>query len=111
VVAKLSLLPQWEDEIRSKTNLTFATYYGAQGARDMSVSELEKMDVILTTYGTIQGELTRKNPSLLKAKWLRVILDEAHCCRNERTLASRAACSLDASHRWAVSGTIMVNGV
>lgn len=111
VVAKLSVLPQWEDEIRSKTNLSFATYYGAQASRDFTISELENVDIVLTTYGTMQGELNRKNPLLMKTKWLRVILDEAHCCRNERTLASKACCALDAAHRWAVSGTIMMNSV
>jgi hypothetical protein len=29
VVAKLSLLPQWEDEIKSKTNLKYKIYYGS----------------------------------------------------------------------------------
>lgn len=76
VVAKLSLLPQWEDEIRSKTNLTFAVYYGAQASRDLSVEEVENVDVVLTTYGTMQGELKRKNPVLTEAKFLRIILDE-----------------------------------
>ena len=31
VVAKLSLLPQWEDEIKSKSNLTYRIYYGQNG--------------------------------------------------------------------------------
>ena len=111
VVLKLSLLPQWEDELRSKTNLTYAVYYGAQASRDYSVKDLEGVDVVLTTYGTIQGEMKRKNPVLIQAQWLRVILDEAHCVRNQSTLASKACCALNATHRWAVSGTIMMNSV
>lgn len=111
VVAKLSLLPQWEDEIRSKTNLTFAVYYGAQASREYTVEELENVDVVLTTYGTMQAETKRKSPVLTATKWLRIILDEAHCVRNHSTLAAKACYGLDSVHRWAVSGTIMMNSV
>jgi DNA repair protein RAD5 len=76
VVAKLSLLPQWEEEIKTKTNLTYCVYYGSQGARN-TMHDFAAVDVVLTTYGTIQGELKRKNPVLLPTPWLRVILDEA----------------------------------
>jgi DNA repair protein RAD5 len=67
----------------------------------------------VTTYGTLQGELNSKAGSavLLGCHWLRVILDEAHCVRNQRTLASRACCALKADHRWCVSGTIIQNSM
>lgn len=109
VVAKLSLLPQWEEELKSKSNLSYFVYYGNQ--RPPSVDELRSVDVVITTYGTIQGELRRKNPVLLETHWLRVILDEAHCIRNQRTLASKVCCQLTAKHRWAVSGTIIQNSL
>lgn len=111
VVAKLSLLPQWEEEIRSKTNLKFAVYYGAQASREYTIEELQNVDVVLTTYGTMQGELKRKNPLLTQCEWLRCILDEAHCVRNQNTIASKACCAIKARHRWAVSGTIMMNSM
>ena len=89
VVAKLSLLPQWEDEIRTKTNLTYRIYYGS--SKDpYSQEELEGVDVVLTTYGTIQGEASQATKNKNKTKreavlssmaWRRVILDEAHCIR------------------------------
>ncbi|KAL7564161.1 hypothetical protein ACA910_021136 [Epithemia clementina (nom. ined.)] len=108
VVAKLSLLPQWEDEIRTKTNLSYFLYYGTSKA---SMEDLENVDVVITTYGTMQGEVKRKNPLLSSIRWLRVILDEAHCVRNQQTLASKVCCSLNAKHRWCVSGTIIQNSV
>jgi DNA repair protein RAD5 len=111
VVAKLSLLPQWEEEIKSKTNLSYAVCYGSQGSRGQTVANMENIDVVLTTYGSMQGELKRKQPLLTRVKWLRVILDEAHCVRNQNTLASKACCALEAQHRWAVSGTIMMNSM
>jgi DNA repair protein RAD5 len=46
---------------------------------------------------------------MLQCRWLRVILDEAHCIRNTRTLASKVCCQLKAEYRWCVSGTILQN--
>lgn len=113
VVAKLSLLPQWEEEIRSKTNLTYYVYYGGSGgaSKSPSMEELAKTDVVITTYGTIQGESKRKNPVLSKISWLRIVLDEAHCVKNTSTLASKVCCALEAKHRWCVSGTIIQNSL
>jgi len=109
VLAKLSLLPQWEEEFKTKTNLTYYVYYG-QGQKPTR-EELQAVDVVLTTYGTIQADFSRENPILLSLPWHRVILDEAHCIRNQRTVASRACCSLQAKHRWCVTGTLMQNSL
>jgi DNA repair protein RAD5 len=72
---------------------------------------MEGVDVVVTTYGSIQGELTRKNPALLNCNWFRVILDEAHCIKNQKTIASKVCCSLKTQHRWCVSGTIIQNSL
>ena len=108
VVAKLSLLAQWQDEIQSKTNLRHYVYYGSNGPK---TPDLQDYDVVITTYGTVQGEFRRKNPVLLKTPWLRVILDEAHCIKNQKTLVSKVCCDLQAEHRWCVSGTIIQNSL
>lgn len=65
----------------------------------------------MTTYGTVQGELRRKNPVLLQCHWLRVVLDEAHCIRNQSTVASKVCCNLKGEHLWCVSGTIIQNSL
>jgi len=46
---------------------------------------------------------------LLQAKWFRVILDEAQIIKNHRARCSRAASSLRAERRWALSGTPIQN--
>ena len=111
VVAKLSLLPQWEEEIKSKTNLSYLVYYGPQCTRTMRPEDFNKVDIVITTYGTIQGENNRERPALLGNHWLRVVLDEAHCIKNQNTLASKVCCRLTTEHRWCVSGTIVQNSV
>jgi SNF2 family DNA or RNA helicase len=111
VVAKLSLLPQWEDELKTKTSLSYLIYYKQPGTKIPTKEEMEAVDVVVTTYGSIQGELSRKNPVLLACNWFRVILDEAHCIKNQKTLASKVCCSLKSQHRWCVSGTIIQNSL
>jgi SNF2 family DNA or RNA helicase len=118
IVVKLSMLPQWQDEIQSKTNLTYNTYYGSGSNNATTMREFHNVDIVLTTYGTIQGEAalrrataSKKQPVLLQHEWLRVILDEAHCIKNTATLASKACCNLRAQYRWCVSGTIIQNSV
>ena len=106
VVAKLSLLPQWQQEIESKTNLTHAIFYGNSNR----LPDFAGVDVVLTTYGTLQADFTNKR-ILQDFAWHRVILDEAHSIRNRRTVAAQAACDLEAKHRWCVSGTVVQNSL
>eukprot|EP00980_Cylindrotheca_fusiformis_P027844 scaffold22560_cov135-Cylindrotheca_fusiformis.AAC.55 len=110
IVAPLSLLIQWEEEIKSKTNLSYRVYYGG----DKETSGFNSVDIVLTTYGTLQSEAQlkkRASPSsgLIGHTWRRVVLDEAHCIKNTATVASRACCLLQAERRWCVSGTIIQN--
>ena len=61
VVAKLSLLPQWEDELRSKTNLSHRIFYG-QG-KPPSVEELE--GVVSSMFGGLPPPYGTMCPSLV----------------------------------------------
>lgn len=109
VVAKLSLLPQWEQEIRTKTGLIPLVYYGSGGR--LGVSDFEEVDIVITTYGTLQAEVRNPQSAILSFQWERVILDEAHCIRNSGTVVSKACCQLQAPHRWCVTGTVIQNSL
>jgi SNF2 family DNA or RNA helicase len=52
-----------------------------------------------------------KGGPLFRIRWHRVVLDEAQCIKNPRTLAAHAAWSLKAGRRWCLSGTPMQNAV
>lgn len=87
VVAPLSLISQWEEEIGSKTSLSCLVWYGDQTKGKTSKDDFN-CDVVITSYGTIQAEMQRKlkkedksrrGNGLLDRDWMRVILDEAHC--------------------------------
>ncbi|GAX28913.1 DNA repair protein RAD5 [Fistulifera solaris] len=109
VVAKLSLLPQWEQEIKTKSGLTPLVYYGSSGR--IGASDFEEVDVVVTTYGTLQAEVRNPQSAILSFQWQRVILDEAHCIRNSGTVVSKACCQLQAPHRWCVTGTVIQNSL
>lgn len=109
IVAPLSLLSQWEEEIQSKTNLSYSVYYGDEKKR---VNNFSAVNIVLTTYGVLQSDLqSKKQTGLLSHSWKRAILDEAHTIKNTATVGSRASCLLKAERRWCVSGTIIQNSL
>lgn len=57
VVAKMSLLAQWEEEIRSKTNLTYKIYYGQSG-KAMSVDDLNDVVSIFINNADCMAQLS-----------------------------------------------------
>lgn len=121
IVAPLALLRQWEQEILTKIKPRFklkTLVFHGPGAKDMSVSELLHNDVVLCTYGKLQTEyknkFEHKKPEKLRiladrARFYRVILDEAHNIRNQTTYCSKAAAELQSTYRLCMTGTPFMN--
>ena len=124
IVVPLSLVSQWEEELATKTNLSHLVYYDA--GKKSSAAAFSSVDVVVTTYGTVQSEFKSmlgsgksnnglrnpgQNQPLLMFDWKRIILDEAHGIKNPSTIVSRACCMLKAQNRWAVTGTPMHNSL
>jgi len=102
VVVPSSLLHNWRREAaRFAPSLRVLVHHG--GARH-SEQELRDADVVLTTYGTLPRDTVAR-----ELHWHRVVLDEAQRIKNPTTAAARAARSLHAEHRLAVTGTPMEN--
>lgn len=60
IVATMSLLSQWEGEIKTRVKpgvLRVLVYYGSQ--RPKNAEDINSYDVVLTTYGTIVSEWPR----------------------------------------------------
>ena len=116
VIAPLSLITQWEEELASKTNLSHLVYYNANSKK--LLSDFSCLDVVVTTYGVIQSEFVAKSRGcgassspLLDHRWRRVILDEGHGIKNPATVVSKSCCSLEAQSRWCVTGTPVQNSL
>jgi SWI/SNF-related matrix-associated actin-dependent regulator of chromatin subfamily A3 len=129
IVCPASVLSTWESQIRQHVeaeHLSVCVYHGR--GRDLFL--LEEFDVVLTTYGTLSTEFVdaaeKKKPTdlgppqkkrrvvgkmeyLFDRSWHRVVLDEAHFIRNRNTKVHKSVRSLNTIHRWALSGTPIIN--
>ena len=74
-------------------------------------AELERQDIVLTTYGTVQAEKDTLSPPLLSTRWLRVCLDEGHNIKNHLAKTSKAAAELNTLRRWIITGTPIQNNL
>ncbi|CAK4211050.1 unnamed protein product [Aphanomyces euteiches] len=64
IITPLSLVHQWEQEIKDKTTLSVGLYHGANRKRFQRSPEFYAFDIILTTYDTIRvKETTYARPS------------------------------------------------
>ena len=104
VIMPKSLIYNWENEIKKfSTKLKVGVYYGIN--RDFS--SLKKVDIILTTYGTIRNDIE----NLLEEKFDMLILDESQNIKNVNSQTTKAVLLLNAKKRVALSGTPIENNL
>ena len=104
VIMPKSLIYNWENEIkRFSPKLKVGVYYGIN--RDFSL--LKKVDIILTTYGTIRNDIE----NLLEQKFDLLVLDESQNIKNINSQTTKAVLLLDAKKRVALSGTPIENNL
>ncbi|OQE44418.1 hypothetical protein PENCOP_c002G02862 [Penicillium coprophilum] len=124
VVAPTSLISQWESEALKAGTLRVLVYYGSDKAvnlRDLCCESryATAPQVIVTSYGVVLSEFRQlalqsalgpsTNGGLFSVEFFRVILDEAHVIKNRRSKSAKACYELKAAHRWALTGTPIVN--
>jgi SNF2 family DNA or RNA helicase len=116
LVSPLSTIANWEEQIKQHVKpgtLKYYIYHGSGRIKD--VNKLAEFDLVITTYGSVASEFNKRSKQkngtypLEEMNWFRIVLDEAHMIREQSTQQSKAICRLQASRRWAVTGTPVQN--
>ncbi|RZC77727.1 hypothetical protein C5167_002126 [Papaver somniferum] len=126
VVCPPSVFSTWVTQLNEHTRPGHLKVYMYYGTRTNDPEELQKYDIVLTTYGTLASEFKNSESPvkkvsespikkvsespISKVEWFRVILDEAHVIKNEKSSQAVAVLSLKALRRWVVTGTPILNG-
>jgi superfamily II DNA or RNA helicase len=105
LVAPTSVLGNWQREAeRFAPSLTVTQHYGEERVR-AGEGEIAAGALVLTSYGVL-----RRDAELLsRIEWAVVALDEAQNIKNSASATARAARSLRAGQRFALTGTPVEN--
>ncbi len=104
VVCPTTLMYNWENEIKKFTpSLTYYIHHGS--LRDKAEICKPRMDVIITTYGTLRSDIK----SFVEPDFDYIILDESQAIKNPGSKVTKAASLLKAKSRLCLSGTPLQN--
>ncbi len=106
VVAPTSVCSNWEAEI-NRFAPTLTPYRLGLTDRQKTVNDLDVNDVLIVGYGLLNN--VRKE--LGSRKWAMIVFDEAQAMKNSQTKRARAAHTLDADFRLALTGTPIENRI
>jgi len=106
------LIDQWYSEIYRTTGHKAIIYHG-KNKKKISIDDLQKSIIVISTYGAItltkQQYLNKELNILHKMKWSRLVFDEAHHLRNVKTMQTISSKILISEIRWLVTGTPIQN--
>jgi SNF2 family DNA or RNA helicase len=109
IVLPLILLQQWNEIFIKTLGHTPLIYHGNE-KRNITLQQLQKEPVVLTTYGTLAN---RANSLLYHIEWDRVIFDEAHHLKNSGTKLYSSVLVLFSisknAAKWMITGTPIQN--
>ena len=112
IVVPPVLIDQWFVQIYRTTGHKAVIYHG-DDKKKISLEELNKNNIVITTYGaiTLSKKQIKDNAvtMLHNVAWSRIIFDEAHHLRNSKTTRYIGAKLLPSRIRWLVSGTPIQN--
>jgi SWI/SNF-related matrix-associated actin-dependent regulator of chromatin subfamily A3 len=110
IVAPTGVLSNWEQQFAEHVKVgrvpRILRYHGSSKYHQFKKADILKYDVIITSYGVLASQFKSANwTALFGINWRRVVLDEGHVIRNPNTKNAQAACKLQATSRWILSGT------
>ncbi|KAH7350452.1 hypothetical protein BKA66DRAFT_575755 [Pyrenochaeta sp. MPI-SDFR-AT-0127] len=108
IVCPPTLSGHWQQEIRQYAPfLSCVAYVGSPPIRGQYRSELDKVDIVITSY-----DICRNDADVLKPiNWNYCVLDEGHLIKNSKSKTSQAVKQFQSNHRLILSGTPIQNNV
>jgi len=104
VVCPTTLIYNWENEIKKFTpSLEYYIHHGNLRTRD--VAEIQKHNIIITTYGTLRSDIK----VFVQLPLDYAVLDESQAIKNPASKVTKAAALLNAKNRVCMSGTPLQN--
>ena len=104
VVAPVSVIPNWISELEKFAPCLNPVTMPVEGRRNF-IASLKAGDVLVVSYSILQSEAEMFG----EKEWGIVVLDEAHNIKNFATKTAKAASSLKAGFRLALTGTPIQN--
>jgi TATA-binding protein-associated factor len=108
IVCPPTLSGHWQQEIRQYAPfLSCVAYVGAPPIRGQYRSQLQDVDIVITSYDICRNDLDILKP----INWNYCVLDEGHLIKNSKSKTSQAVKNFQSNHRLILSGTPIQNNV
>jgi len=107
IVLPYMLLAQWKKIIIDMLGHQPLIYHGI-AKKNITPQSLKKTPIVLTTYAHISAKKNQTN-LLHQIKWHRIVFDEAHHMKNEKTQAYLGLQALKSKIKWLITGTPVQN--
>uniref|UniRef100_A0A6C0JEU6 Helicase n=1 Tax=viral metagenome TaxID=1070528 RepID=A0A6C0JEU6_9ZZZZ len=114
IAVPTSVINQWYNvmcEIFTKEKVYL--HYGTERINNSMklLYKIHESPIVITSHSSLFNILDKENQHtcLHDVHWGRVVIDEGHTIRNQKTLLHRMACDLNAKHKWILTGTPVQN--
>ncbi|XP_040898844.1 DNA excision repair protein ERCC-6-like 2 isoform X2 [Toxotes jaculatrix] len=107
IVAPLSVLYNWKDELHTWGHFRCVVVHGLRKEEELARIKKGRVEIALTTYETLRLCLEQFN----NIDWSAVIVDEAHKIKNPSSQITQAMKELKCKIRIGLTGTILQNNL
>ncbi|MEG1311352.1 MAG: DEAD/DEAH box helicase [Romboutsia sp.] len=108
IVTPTSLIYNWKNEFETfAPSLNVVLIHGNKKERDKALENLDNVDVVITTYGTLRNDLD----SYMDIIFDYCIIDEAQNIKNPVALSTEAVKNINAKVKFALTGTPIENNL
>ncbi len=108
VITPTSLIHNWKSEFENfAPSLNIGIVHGSKKERESIIDNLENIDVLLTTYGSLRNDCEKYE----NINFDYIIIDEAQNIKNPTSITTYAVKSIKAKCKFALTGTPIENNL